>query len=301
MVGTVAEAVRALGELRARDRGDRRLPDRLRPAARATGSGEAEITPKARYRRIRDAARRRRGHARRRDARPRRHARPGDRDPRVQRAAPPPAAPAGARGQLAVPRRPRRGRAVGPRARHARLGAHGRPACAARLRRVAGDERAPRPRDGRSRTTRSSGGRSARIPGWGRSRCARWTRRRAWRTPRRSPRSCTRSPGTRRTRPEVAAPAEELLDEAMVPRGALRRGRLAARRRGGAAAGRRVLTEALALAGPHARELGCEAELEGIHRLVADGGGAGRQRAVQARDGCRGSSTGWCGAPPAKP
>jgi glutamate---cysteine ligase / carboxylate-amine ligase len=88
--------------------------------------------------------------------------------------------------------------------------------------------------------------------------------------------------------PEVAAPAEELLDEAMYRAarygvdGSLpdTDGRL---RPVGA-----VLTEALALAEPHARELGCEAELEGIHRLVADGGGAGRQRAVHERDGMSG-------------
>ena len=49
-----------------------------------------------------------------------------------------------------------------------------------------------------------------------------------------------------------------------------------------------VLNEALALAAPHARELGCEAELEGLGRIVADGGGAGRQRAVHAEHGMRG-------------
>jgi carboxylate-amine ligase len=49
-----------------------------------------------------------------------------------------------------------------------------------------------------------------------------------------------------------------------------------------------VLAEALALAGPHAQELGCESELEGLQRLLADGGGAGRQRAVHAERGMRG-------------
>jgi carboxylate-amine ligase len=88
--------------------------------------------------------------------------------------------------------------------------------------------------------------------------------------------------------PEVAAPAEELLDEAMYRAarygvdGSLPDAEGELRPVGA------VLTEALALAGPHARELGCEAELEGIHRLVADGGGAGRQRAVHERDGMPG-------------
>jgi carboxylate-amine ligase len=49
-----------------------------------------------------------------------------------------------------------------------------------------------------------------------------------------------------------------------------------------------VLAEALALAVPHAQELGCEAELEGLERLLGDGGGAGRQRAVHAQHGMRG-------------
>jgi carboxylate-amine ligase len=43
-----------------------------------------------------------------------------------------------------------------------------------------------------------------------------------------------------------------------------------------------VLTEALALAAPHARELGCEDELDELRRLPAEGGGAGRQRAAHA-------------------
>jgi carboxylate-amine ligase len=49
-----------------------------------------------------------------------------------------------------------------------------------------------------------------------------------------------------------------------------------------------VLAEALALAAPHASELGCEDELEWLQRLVGDGGGAGRQRAVHAREGIDG-------------
>ena len=84
--------------------------------------------------------------------------------------------------------------------------------------------------------------------------------------------------------PPVAAPAEELLDEGMYRAarygvdGSLPDAEGTLRPVGA------VLTEALALAAPHARELGCEDELEGIHRLVADGGGAGRQRAVHERD-----------------
>lgn len=36
---------------------------------------------------------------------------------------------------------------------------------------------------------------------------------------------------------------------------------------------------------PHARDLGCERELEGIERIVSEGGGAGRQRAALERGG----------------
>ena len=35
----------------------------------------------------------------------------------------------------------------------------------------------------------------------------------------------------------------------------------------------------------HATDLGCEAELESVHELVAAGGGAGRQRAAYAIGG----------------
>jgi carboxylate-amine ligase len=49
-----------------------------------------------------------------------------------------------------------------------------------------------------------------------------------------------------------------------------------------------VLNEALALAAPHAAELGCEAELASLPSLLTEGGGAGRQRAVQAREGLDG-------------
>jgi glutamate---cysteine ligase / carboxylate-amine ligase len=88
--------------------------------------------------------------------------------------------------------------------------------------------------------------------------------------------------------PAVAAPPDELLDEGMYRAarfgtdGSLpdAEGRL---RPVGA-----VLAEALALAAPHAGELGCEDELGELRRLLADGGGAGRQRAVHARQGMEG-------------
>jgi carboxylate-amine ligase len=88
--------------------------------------------------------------------------------------------------------------------------------------------------------------------------------------------------------PPVAAPPEELLDEAMY-----RAARYGVHGSLPDADGRlrpvgAVLTEALALAEPHARELGCEDELAELHRLVADGGGAGRQRDVHAEHGMRG-------------
>jgi carboxylate-amine ligase len=46
-----------------------------------------------------------------------------------------------------------------------------------------------------------------------------------------------------------------------------------------------LLEEALGLARPHARELGCEAELEGVRALLESGGGAGRQRDAYAIGG----------------
>jgi carboxylate-amine ligase len=46
-----------------------------------------------------------------------------------------------------------------------------------------------------------------------------------------------------------------------------------------------LLDEALALSRPHARELGCADELEGVRALLDSGGGAGRQRAAYAIGG----------------
>jgi len=43
--------------------------------------------------------------------------------------------------------------------------------------------------------------------------------------------------------------------------------------------------DAVELARPYARELGSEAPLEEIERIVAEGGGADRQRAAFARGG----------------
>jgi carboxylate-amine ligase len=48
---------------------------------------------------------------------------------------------------------------------------------------------------------------------------------------------------------------------------------------------RELLDEALALSRPHAGELGCEDELEGVRALLDSGGGAGRQRAAYAIGG----------------
>jgi carboxylate-amine ligase len=48
---------------------------------------------------------------------------------------------------------------------------------------------------------------------------------------------------------------------------------------------RELAAEALALARPHARELGSEEALAGIERILAEGGGAERQRAAHARGG----------------
>jgi carboxylate-amine ligase len=48
---------------------------------------------------------------------------------------------------------------------------------------------------------------------------------------------------------------------------------------------RQVLEDILVQLAPHARELGCEDELDGIRRVVEVGGGAGRQRATHAIGG----------------
>jgi glutamate---cysteine ligase / carboxylate-amine ligase len=48
---------------------------------------------------------------------------------------------------------------------------------------------------------------------------------------------------------------------------------------------REIVRATLRAVAPHARSLGCEGELEGIERIVREGGGAGRQRAALARGG----------------
>jgi carboxylate-amine ligase len=62
--------------------------------------------------------------------------------------------------------------------------------------------------------------------------------------------------------------------------GPLRGARAAARCRGGLRHVGELLQEALALARVHALELGCAEQLDGLATLVADGGRAGRQRAA---------------------
>jgi glutamate---cysteine ligase / carboxylate-amine ligase len=49
-----------------------------------------------------------------------------------------------------------------------------------------------------------------------------------------------------------------------------------------------IAQETIQLARPYARELGCEAELEAVERMLADGNGAIRQRAAFERDGLAG-------------
>ena len=49
-----------------------------------------------------------------------------------------------------------------------------------------------------------------------------------------------------------------------------------------------IARETVQLARPHARELGCEAELEAVERMLADGNGAMRQRAAFAQGGLAG-------------
>ncbi len=83
----------------------------------------------------------------------------------------------------------------------------------------------------------------------------------------------------------VAAPAPEILEEA-----SYRAGREGLAAELPDAAGRPrpvgdVLAETLELARPRADELGCAAELAGLDALVAEDGGAGVQRADEARGG----------------
>ena len=122
-------------------------------------------------------------------------------------------------------------------------------------------------------------------PGSAPSRCARWTPRRRWPTSRRSRRSCTAS---RAPRPSARLsarirPPRRSRGRASAPRatGSTRRSRSTARR------SRCATSPAPPSSGPapHARELGAEDALEGIERILREGGGADRQRAAHAEGG----------------
>lgn len=87
------------------------------------------------------------------------------------------------------------------------------------------------------------------------------------------------------TAPEQPDPPPELLDEA-----AFRAARFGVAAELPDADGHRrpvavLLDEVLAEVRPHARELGCEDELDGVRRLLERGGGAGAQRAAHAIGG----------------
>jgi carboxylate-amine ligase len=87
------------------------------------------------------------------------------------------------------------------------------------------------------------------------------------------------------TAPEERDPPPELLDEA-----AFRAARFGVDAELPDADGRRrpvaaLLDEVLDEVRPHARELGCEDELDGVRRLLERGGGAGEQRAAHAIGG----------------
>ncbi len=132
--------------LRQRERGDRRArraaASRRRHRRRAARLRHPSLCRRGRLRDHRQGAlrahplpaRRRGGHAGRRPAHPRGDARRRDGDPRLQRAAPPSAAAAGAGRQLALPPRSRHGPGLGARGDAARVAALGRAARHARLR-----------------------------------------------------------------------------------------------------------------------------------------------------------------------
>ena len=140
---TAEEAVEALrararrGRRRGRDADGRRAaPRRARSATRRTPTCRATSGVGAEH--ARPAA----PHARVRAARARRHARPGDRDPRRQRPAHPPAAARRAGRQLAVLARRRLRPRQRPRRARARLSRPRRPARLPRLRRLRARARA---------------------------------------------------------------------------------------------------------------------------------------------------------------
>ena len=230
-------------------------------------------------------ARRRRRHAGRRAAHPRRHARRRDRDPRLQRPAPPPAAAAGARRQLAVPPRPRHRPGLGARGDDARLAALGRAARDARLRGLLRDGARCSPAPPTCPTTRGSGGSCARTRGSAPSRSARSTRRPRSRTPPALV-ALDALPGAPRGDGRAGAPdpPAEVLEE-----GAFRAARFGVAAELPDADGRlrpvaELLDEALEVGARRTRASSdCDDELDGVRGAVARGGGAGRQRA-RARD-----------------
>ena len=201
----------------------RAVPGHRRRAARAPGptrqrvEGEAEITDKERYERIRyllgDAAR----HTGRRAARARRHAGRRHRDPGLQRPAWAPAAAAGAGGQLAVSPRPRH--RAWPRRARSPSGAGRAPACRARC---ATSTTSARWRDCLARAADVAGlhlvlvEAAAASRGWARSRSGRSTPRRSLR--RRggaSSRSRTAWPGSAAERDAAPDLPPELIEEGL--------------------------------------------------------------------------------------
>ena len=222
-------------------------------------------------------------HAGVRAARARRHARPGVGAIRVlQRAARAPAAAPGAGGQLAVLVRRR---TPGSRARASRSCAPTRAAGCRGVFATGTSSRARwRPRWARratSTTTRSSGGTCARIRGSGPSRCARWTR---------SPslddaaalaalvhalaaRALDVAAAARASAAEAIAESSFRASRDGVDATILHDGALRAAARGGARDGR---VGAPAMPASSARD----DALEGVERILREGGGAARQRAV---------------------
>jgi hypothetical protein len=132
-------------------------------------------------------------------------------------------------------------------------------------------------------TTRSCGGTCGPIRGWARSRSAAWTP--SSRCPR-SPgcrRSSRRSPGARPIGHSPWAPREAIVEASF----AAHRDGLDARLPldGRLRPARELVAATLAVARPYARELGTEAALDEVERIVAEGNGADRQRAAHARGG----------------
>ena len=250
--------------------------------------GDAEITDKERYERIRDLLGDAVATPVARAAHPRRDARRRDRDPRLQRPAPPPAAAAGARRELAVPPRPRHRARLGARGDHARLAALGRAARDARLRGLLRDGARCSPAPPTCPTTRGSGGSCARTRGSGTVEIRALDAQASLEDTPRSSRSRTASRATPPTAEPGADPPAEVLEEGIVPRRALRRRAPSCPDADGRAApGRRVLDEALELARPHARR----ARLRGRARRPR--GARGAAAAAPGASAPRTRSPGW--------